>query len=336
MKVMIISPNDRGIGGIEQHVTNLRGFLEQKDSRVEMLSSSNTPIIPIRRLKNPSFMVTSSIKSMFKKGFDIVHAHNLPSAQAMRSARDGKKILTLHGVYAGQIGTIHGKAAGGMAARYEKVALGWADAITAVSKEAQAYYSELGFDVRHIPNAIDIESLGFQRDRKYQRQIVFAGRLSKEKGTDILYEIAKAVPDSVDLIILGSGPDEGMMRKISRPNVHVLGYQPRKRTIEIIRGSDMLIRPSYHEAVSTTILESMACGVPVVTTNIPGTSEVLTDGKTGILLENSAANFLDAIDMLYSDSNMRDRIVSGASELVKRYDWKHVGQMYLDLYGELV
>ena len=75
MKILLISPTQSGIGGIAQHVNNLKNFLEKNDNTVEIISSENTFTIPIKGLKNPSFMISSFLKTRFKKNFDIVHAH---------------------------------------------------------------------------------------------------------------------------------------------------------------------------------------------------------------------------------------------------------------------
>ena len=75
--------------------------------------------------------------------------------------------------------------------KFEKSAFEWADAVTAGSKEAFEFYSKLGSKVSFIPNAIDINSLPTGSDSRYEKQIIFAGRLSKEKGILTILEIIK-------------------------------------------------------------------------------------------------------------------------------------------------
>ena len=94
MKILIISPTQSGIGGIAQHVQGLTKFLKKQGHEVEIISSENTFTIPIKGLKNPSFMISSFFKSKFKKEYDIVHAQNPISALAMKNIK-GKKILSL-------------------------------------------------------------------------------------------------------------------------------------------------------------------------------------------------------------------------------------------------
>ena len=123
----MISPTISGIGGIAQHVQGLTKFLENKGNDVEIISSENTFTIPIKKLKNPSFMISSFFKSKFKKNFDIVHAKNPISSLAMKNVK-GKKILSLQGNYSKQILFLHGNTAGIISKKLEKSA--WAQAGT--------------------------------------------------------------------------------------------------------------------------------------------------------------------------------------------------------------
>ena len=336
MKILLISPTQSGIGGIAQHVQGLKNFLENKGNIVEIISSENTFTIPIKGLKNPSFMISSSLKAKFKKNNDIVHAHNIPSAKAMKNA-SGKKILTIHGIYSQQVKNLHNKTTSKIAANYEKEALEWANAITVVSKDAFDYYKKLGLNVYHIPNSIDIDSLSTKSDRRYKKQIIFAGRLSSEKGVDVLSDLAKILPSDINLIILGSGPKENLIKNIKKSNVSYFGYLPKNETISLIRGSDILIQPSKIEGVSSTILEAMACKVPVITTNVGGNKEIIEHNKTGILIEpNNSKKLLDEILNLFINSKIKNELINSAYIDVQKYDWKYVGKLYLDLYDELL
>ena len=335
MRILIISPTQSGIGGIAQHVQGLQKFLQKNSHHVEIISSDNTFTLPIKGLKNPSFMVSSYFKSKFKKNQDIVHAHNIPSAKAMKNAK-GKKILTLHGIFSEQIDMLHGKTLSKISKNHEKNALNWADLITVVSKEAQQYYEKLGFNPFHIPNAIDIDTLEKSENKIYEKQIIYVGRLSKEKGILELLLIAKKLPKNINLIIVGNGPEEENVKIASRQeNIHYFGYLPSKQTIPLIRGSEILIQPSLIEGISTSILEAMACKTVVVATEIGGNKEVLSDHNTGILIQNHS-EILDTLNELYSNSQLRKLLVENAFTEVQKYDWKNIGKQYLELYNSFL
>jgi glycosyltransferase involved in cell wall biosynthesis len=336
VKILLISPTQSGIGGIAQHVKGLDNFLKNEGNDVEIISSENTFTIPIKGLKNPSFMLSSSLKAKFKKNNDIVHAHNIPSAKAMKNA-SGKKILTIHGIYSQQIENLHNRTTSKIATNYEKEALEWANAITVVSKDAFDYYKKLGLNVFHIPNSIDIKSLSTKSDRRYNKQIIFAGRLSSEKGIDVLCELIEILPSDIHLIILGSGPKENLIKNIKKSNVDYLGYLPKNETISLIRGSDILVQPSLIEGISSTILEAMACKVPVITTNVGGNNEIIEHNQTGILIEpNNTQKLLEEIMKLFTNPEVKNRLINSAYTNVQKYDWKNVGKLYLNLYSKLL
>ena len=337
MKILLISPTFSGIGGIAQHVQGLTKFLQNEGHEVEIISSENTFTIPIKGLKNPSFMISSLIKSKFKKNFDIVHAHNIPSALAMKNS-SGKKILTVHGIFSKQIGQIHNKLAENISGKYEKDALSWADAITTISKESLDYYSRLGYDVNQIPNGIDLSTFEQKSDRRFDKQIIYAGRLSKEKGSDTLLKICTKLNNDLDLIIIGSGPEEQKFLDIkSKNNIHYIGSQSHEKALSLIKGSDVLIQPSLSEGISTTLLEAMSNKTSIITSSVGGNLELIKNLETGILIEpRNSQVFVETINDLIQNESLRKKLTLCAFDKVKEYDWKNIGKKYLDLYESLL
>ena len=270
MRILIISPTQSGIGGIAQHVEGFTKFLKENGNDVDIISSENTLTIPIKGLKHPSFMLSSFFKSKFTKDYDIVHAQNPISALAMKNIK-GKKVLSLQGDFSEQISLLHGDTMGKLSSKLEKNSLVWADAITVPSKEMHESFTKKGYEVFHVPNAIDFSLLPNDEERRYKKQIIYAGRLSKEKGILDLTEVLPKLSKDIHLIIAGSGPEEQKIIDIdnNNENVHFLGYQPKNQLIKLIRGSDMLIQPSIMEGgTSSAILESMYCKTPVIATAV--------------------------------------------------------------------
>jgi len=336
LKILLISPTQSGIGGIAQHVQGLKNYLEKHNNIVEIISSENTFTIPIKGLKNPSFMISSFFKSKSKKEYDIVHAQNPISALAMKNVH-GKKILSLQGNFSEQISFLHGNTLGRLSQKLERNALTWADVITVPSQEMYEEYMKKGYKVFHVPNAIDISSLSKEEDRRYDKQIIYAGRLSKEKGILDLLAISEKLPKDVNLIIAGSGPEEQKVQDMSKKyqNIHYLGYQSKENTIKLIRGSDILVQPSIMEGgTSSTLLEAMACKTPIIATSVGGNKETVIHLKTAyVVTQNHPLEILNAINDLFANPNKRKTLSDNAYEIVFSYDWEHVGQKYLDVYN---
>ncbi len=337
MKILLISPTFSGIGGIAQHVRGLNQYLKDSGNQVDVLSSDNSFTIPIKGLKNPSFMISSSLKVKFMKKYEIVHAHNIPSAKAMKNAK-GKKILSIHGVFSEQVDMLHGKMTGNIFKKYETDALHWADAITVVSKEAKDHYSKLGFNVYHIPNAIDTNQIPSEGKRLFPKQIIFVGRLSKEKGIIQLLNILKFLPKNVNLIILGSGPLENLVIEEQEKfqNLKYMGYKTKEETLQLIKGSDLLIQPSLVEGISSTILEAMACNTPIIASNVSGNAELIRNNENGLLIDpNDTQLVIKSIIDLLSNKEKCSKFVAKSSNLIVNYSWEHIGKIYLELYSSL-
>ena len=338
MRILMISPTVSGIGGIAQHVQGLKNFLENKGNEVEIISSENTFTIPIKKLKNPSFMISSFLKSKFKKNFDIIHAQNPISAVAMKNVK-GKKILSLQGNYSKQISLLHGTTAGNISSKLEKNALQWADAITVPSKQMYDEYVTIGLNVSYVPNGINISSFPKNEDRRYKKQIIYAGRLSEEKGILDLLDFLQLLSKDIDILILGSGPEESKVREKAKlfSNVHFLGYQSKENTIKLIRGSDIIVQPSLMEGgTSSSILEAMACKTAIIATSIDGNKETIFHMETAYTVSpNNPVEINTAVNYLFENPQKQKIIIDNAYNLVLKYDWEQVGQKYLDIYNSI-
>jgi len=339
VKILIGSPTSTGIGGIARHVQGLTSFLKLQGHKVEIISSENTFTIPIRKLKNPSFMLSAFIKSAFKKNFDIVHAQGPPAAFAMKNV-SGKKILSLHGIHHKQVKLLHGNTAGALAEKYEKFALEWADVITVSSKEMLDYYKEKEYDVEFIPNALDIEGLPTGEDRRFEKQIIYAARLSKEKGIIDILEMSKNLPKDIHLIILGDGPEITKVKKIESTisNVHYFGPKSKEETIRLVRGSDILIQPSLMEGgISYTLLESLICKTPVICTPVGGGKEFFNHMENCFLVKPGNVNdILAGIIQLFDDSKFHEKLCKFGYDSVQKFSWSQIGPEYIKIYEELL
>ncbi|GEM_PF-319795 len=344
VKVLLISPRVTGIGGIAQHVAELAQRLRGRGFRVDVISCENTLHIPVKGLMNPSFALTSALKTYFKipyppEPYDVVHAHSLPSALAMKAAWANRRILTLHGAYSEGVKVLHGTLLGRGAAWFEAKAFKWADRVSVVSKRVKEYYAAKGFrNVEYIPNAINVDGLAEGEVKLYGKQVIYAGRLSREKGLDLLIEAFKLLPEDYHLLIVGEGPQHHFLERIAKDykRIHFLGYKPRDEVIRLLRGSNAFVLPSRQEGLSTVILEAMAVETPVIATSVGGNVELVKHGETGLLVppENPKA-IAEAIRLVVENDDLARTLTSTASIYVaKNYSWEAVLDKYLKLYTD--
>ena len=314
MKFLFISP--RYSGGIGGHAEMLANQLEHAGHSVTKME---TPNIPIKNLKNPSFAIFGTMKGMLnRENYDIVHAFNVPSAFAMRYAKGKKKILSIHGMFSEQVNSLHSKTVSSIAANTESKVLKWADKLTTDSKITQKIYKEkLGFDFNYLPSAIDTDKLDSVDDViKLEKQIIYLGRNSYEKGFDILKKIESKLNGNI---------------------IYCTDLLWKDAMIEL-KKSSLLVVPSRMESLPTNIKEAFYFKIPVIATNVGGIPELITDNYSGILVPSgNNTKLVTAINDLLSDS---ERSISlgnaGYDFVINNLTWKKVLPKYIDFYTNLL
>lgn len=126
----------------------------------------------------------------------------------------------------------------------------------------------------------------------------FAGRLSKPKGINELLEAFKVVSKDLACKLMLVGPDESvsdvplMDWAKGNPNVIFTGGIKHQDMPKFFAVMDFLVHPTYREGFGMVLQEAMAIGTPIITTDIPGPSEVIENGKSGILVKVKDATAL--------------------------------------------
>ena len=257
MKILFISPTFSGAGGIGAHAFRLSQKLSQEGYDIELM---DVPHIPIKNLKNPSFSVFGTLKALSNsKTYDVVHAWNVPSAFIMKHIKAKKKILSVHGIYSQQVKMLHSKLTGSIIGSKESEVLDWADVLTTDSKSVQLEYKKkLGKDFEYIPAPLDPKRFTDIPDvKKIQKQVVYLGRDSFEKGIDIL----KKIEPNID----------GSVKYCTSLEWH--------KAMEVLKSSQVLVLPSRIESVPQSILEAFFLKIPVIATDVGGVHEIVSNNK---------------------------------------------------------
>jgi len=136
--------------------------------------------------------------------------------------------------------------------------------------------------------------------------VVFAGRLSPEKGVDVLVRAMALLPD-VHLDVAGDGPEAPALRALAREiapgQVRFHGRLDRPRLLELVRGASLVAVPSrWYENQPMSVLEGFACGLPVVGSDLGGIPELIEPGVDGVLVaHDDPAAWAAAISRLTAD-----------------------------------
>lgn len=182
------------------------------------------------------------------------------------------------------VSTVHGFTQGGLKHRLYQ----WADAevlkrfdaVLCVSEALRAYMIARGADaerVYHVPNAHIAAAQLARRDARAElgcdeRRIVvgWVGRLSAEKGADLLLKSAAQFPEDWDVVVVGDGPERARLERMALrlPRVRFVGS--RVNAARLLRAFDLLVISSRSEGLPMVMLEAMAAHVPIVSFAVGG------------------------------------------------------------------
>jgi glycosyltransferase involved in cell wall biosynthesis len=280
---------------------------------------------------NPSTMVrmTGLLKRLRP---DLVHVHgaraaiNIVPAMMRLGARRPRMVYTVHGYQFGN-GRPFLRSAVSVA---EKLCHAVADVSVFVSR----YDHALG--MRHrllssrrpaeiIPNGVCMSALPAP-SAPDERLVVFLGRLSREKNPLLLVDIAALLrPHGYRVKIVGGGAMEPAVRAlIAERGLHdvvsVTGLLDRSLALQEIHNAGVLVLPSLHEGFPMVLLEAMAMRVPVVAAAVCGIPELITDGASGLLVDDGNAHtYAAAIRRIAENPDLRFAMVENAQKLVREH-----------------
>ncbi len=165
--------------------------------------------------------------------------------------------------------------------------------------------------------------------------IVFVGRLSMEKGVELLSETAKLLPE-LNFVVAGSGPDDECLKNI--PNVTLKGFVAGKELVDLMANAKLLIAPSVcYENNPLSILEAHSMGVPVVTMNYGGMAELVEDGKTGALASSpDPESVAEAIKKCFDDEHYNILKTNCKIESEKIMEVREYCDILIDKYNDLI
>lgn len=113
-------------------------------------------------------------------------------------------------------------------------------------------------------------------------------------------------------------------------HIHFLGY--RNDAPELYPCCDLFAFMPYREGLSVALMEAMASGAPIVCTQIRGNRDLITDGVSGVFVENSPQALAEAIRALYADPQRREALGRGAREAVQAFDAEEVYRQMKEIY----
>lgn len=217
-----------------------------------------------------------------------------------------------------------------------------ADYIRVPSEFARRTFLERGFDARKIlmiPHGVDLEN--FQPVPKSDGvfRILFVAGISLRKGVQYLLEAVKQLrlPNS-EVVLLGGMSDE--IRLILKRYEGLFRYEgivSRQNLYRYYSQGSVYVLPSLEEGMALTVLEAMACGVPVIVSHHTGVESVVRDGREGFIVPIRDVEHLKE-KLLYLHENEASRAEMGrlARERVRSFTWDCYGNQVVRTFRELL
>ncbi len=242
-------------------------------------------------------------------------------------------VITLHEVWNDYWYEYLGKA-GFFGKLTEKLMVKLTDKIIAVSRKTKDDLRNIKSSEKAvvIPNGIDLAEINQIKPSPVKSDIIFVGRLIKEKKADLLIKslvnLQNTLPD-VKCTIIGEGPEKENLEKLSdqsgiRDDVNFTGFlEDYQDVIAHMKSSKVLVLPSVREGFGMVVLEANACGLPAVVVDHPmnAAKDLIIPGENGFIAELSedslSNNILEALES-------RKKMVESSKDFAKDYDWNNI------------
>jgi glycosyltransferase involved in cell wall biosynthesis len=359
-------------GGLEDQVAQIARRMVEKGHRVEVYSSDLYKDAPFQRMSQPlstsqnrisvnrfkaipipgirrrvtSLAPTMLLACLGRRDLpDVVHCHGLDLVALSASYAIGRRPKLLCTTHADP---------SVLSEWYFARILARFDGLVALTKREQTQMLRLGIDasrIRVIPSGIDVGALTslpapdfFRRKtRSESHLILYVGRIELSKGCHVLVQAVSLAQHRIgDCTIVFAGPDWGAQKYLE-----LLSHQKGVRVVftgnlttrdlgSVLVASDVLVLPSFAEALSVSVLEAMFCGTPVVATRVGGIPSIVRNEETGLLVSTGdAPGLADAICRILEDRQLTSRMVANAKKLASEYSVENtvrkLERFYLDI-----
>ena len=304
-----------------------------------------------------------------RQNCDVAHVHYYPQFAALIKRLNPKLrvVLHMHGEWLTQVKFNH------LSSRLSQIDL-VISCSEFVTEAIRTKFPKIANRCQTVPMGVspDAFSRGWQThqaDDTFQRRLLCVGRISPEKGTHVLLDafelIVRQYPDAT-LTIVGPewiAPREDitdlcleeeivdslepfyrggylnqLKRKLSPPaakQVTFAGLAVHSEVPKFYERADIYVGPSLYESFGVSILEAMVAGVPVVSTRVGAVPELISDGRSGLVVETAdPAAIANAVIRLFTNAKLRNSISCAAREAVReQFSWEAICSTLIQMYS---
>ena len=320
--------------------------------------------VPTRGLRSLGISEIDSLFTIWRmhrsKHFDVLHSHGVSYA-GTRAIRSKKLfgipvVMTPHGEDIQRVPEI------GYGLRLDekwnsKICdnLNQSDAVTAISLSVQ---SELDCvddsKVIRIPNGIHVDKFGPGTSDFLQKRlnlssdtiiVLSVGRNHVKKGYDYGIKTVALLKqqlgiNNIHYVVVGklSTEHSELVAELGmQDNVSLIEELKPEEVTECYYSADIFFSPSIIEGLSLVSIEAIACGLPLVVTDVPGNEDIVRDTGAGIIVKTKdPLNMAEGLRELIEHSELRKKYSSIALQQVVQYDWREVAKRYANVYKNVL
>ena len=349
MKIAMVGQFPPHVGGVGVHIHTLSKKLVDEGHEVYVITYPHKEIrdidgihvIGTKGLNIPGvrgLMFKKNAKKALeelleKEDIDIIHGHYLFPAGAaaveVGNAHNIKTYVTAHGSDMFELY----KSQPLMRSTIRNVLKG-ADRVFAVSNALRHEIIATGVvgiaDKTKISwNSVDIDKFSSRENDSFKMEhkltdkpiVLFVGNLIKRKNVESLLEAKKIANSDYYLVIVGDGPlFKKLRKKVEEENIHDVVFTGSRNDVEdIIPSCDVLVLPSFSESFGLVLIEALACGKPVIGSNVGGITEIITDDVGLLVNPTKVSSIARAIDQMINDDNLRTILSMNARNRAKDF-----------------
>ncbi|MBD3226423.1 MAG: N-acetyl-alpha-D-glucosaminyl L-malate synthase BshA, partial [Caldithrix sp.] len=280
--------------------------------------------------------------------YAIPHATSAYLAREMLKRYDIKVVTTLHGTDITLIGS------NPSFIKIAKFSIEQSDGVTSVSdylrdetknifkiqKPIQVIPNFIPDDFKDHPASVELRHQCCNEDEKI---ITHISNFRPLKRVHELVDVMEKIADQskVKLLMVGDGPERAAVERKCKEkklcqSIEFLGKQ--ENVADILAISDLFILPSENESFGLAALEAMACGVPCITSNAGGLTEVNIDGETGFVCEvGDIEAYAASVLKLINDTDLRQKFSQNALKISQqKFNADRIVQQYIDYYNKIL
>ncbi len=321
----------RGVPGFEVEVI---GTDPHVDRRLSAVAEVEIPYCPELTIGVPS--LPAVVEALAEGRYGVLHLCS-PGPAGVAAAMIGRVMgLPTAGSYHTELTAYAGLRTGdpGIAAAME-VALGAfygsCDAVLSPSEASDARLAALGIEPARIGRwgrGVDVGRFSpalRTREADGRVRVLYAGRLTREKGVDLLADAflaARARDPRLDLVLAGGGPEEDALRARLNGSATFLGWLDGEALARAYADADLFLFCSQTDTFGQVVLEAQASGLPVVAVDAGGPGELIASGRSGVLCPPRISSLADAVAGLAASPASRRRLARGGAVAVRERTWE--------------